>query len=61
LVALASAHGGHGETVASTEEFAPAFDRAMSSPKPTIIEVKFGREAKSTSTAPTAIRGNGKR
>jgi acetolactate synthase-1/2/3 large subunit len=39
--ALACAHGGHGETVAATAEFAPAFDRALASGKPAIIDVKF--------------------
>ncbi|HYA72452.1 MAG TPA: thiamine pyrophosphate-dependent enzyme, partial [Roseiarcus sp.] len=61
FAALARAYGGHGETVASTEEFAPAFERALASRKPAIIEVKFDREAISTSTTLSAIRGKGKR
>ncbi len=61
FAALARAYGGHGETVASTEQFAPAFERAVASGKPAIIEVKFDREAISTSTTLSAIRGKGKR
>jgi acetolactate synthase-1/2/3 large subunit len=61
FAALARAYGGHGETVASTEEFAPAFERAVASHKPAIIEVKFDSEAISTSTTLSAIRGKGKR
>ena len=58
---LARAYGGHGETVASTEEFAPAFECALASRRPAIIEVKFDSEAISTSTTLSAIRGKGKR
>jgi acetolactate synthase-1/2/3 large subunit len=43
--ALARAYGGHGETVQTTEEFAPAFERARASGKPSIIEVKLDPEA----------------
>ncbi|WP_434710568.1 thiamine pyrophosphate-binding protein [Rhizobium sp. YTUHZ045] len=45
FAALARAYGGHGETVESTEEFAPAFGRARASGKPAIIEVKLDPEA----------------
>jgi acetolactate synthase-1/2/3 large subunit len=61
FAALARAHGGHGETVAATEEFAPAFERSVASGKPAIIEIKFEAEAISTSTTLSAIRGKGKR
>jgi acetolactate synthase-1/2/3 large subunit len=61
FAALARAYGGHGETVAATEEFAPAFERAMASGKPAIVEVKFDPEAISTSTTLSGIRGKGKR
>jgi acetolactate synthase-1/2/3 large subunit len=61
FAALARAYGGHGETVAATEEFAPAFERALASGKPAIIEVKFDPEAIATSTTLSAIRGKGKR
>ena len=61
FAALARAHRGHGETVTTTEEFAPAFERAVASGKPAIIEVKFDPEAITTSTTLSAIRGKGKR
>lgn len=37
FAALARAFGGHGETVRATEEFAPAFERAMASGKPAVL------------------------
>lgn len=37
FAALARAYGGHGETVRTTAEFAPAFERARASGKPAII------------------------
>lgn len=37
FVAYAKAFGGHGERVEKTEEFAPAFDRAVASGKPAIL------------------------
>jgi len=45
FAALARAYGGHGETVETTEGFAPAFERARASGKPSIIEVKLDPEA----------------
>jgi acetolactate synthase-1/2/3 large subunit len=57
FAALARAHGGHGETVATTEGFAPAFERAMAAGKPAIIEVKFDPEAITSTTTLSAIRG----
>ncbi len=38
------AFGGHGETVASTAEFAPAFRRAVESGKPAVIELRTNPE-----------------
>ena len=35
------AFGGHGEVVASTEEFAPAFTRAVASGRPAVIELRM--------------------
>ncbi len=59
--ALARANGGHGERVASTEEFAPAFERALQSGKPAIIEVLFEKEAITPSASLSTIRGKGRR
>ena len=58
---LARAHGGHGETVARTEDFAPAFERAVASGKPAIIEVKFPAEAITPTATLTGIRGKTRR
>jgi acetolactate synthase-1/2/3 large subunit len=60
FAALARAHGGHGETVTTTDEFAPAFERAVAAGKPSIIEVKIDREAISTSATLSGIRGKGR-
>jgi acetolactate synthase-1/2/3 large subunit len=45
FAALAHAYGGHGETVVETAGFAPAFERARASGKPSIIDVKLDPEA----------------
>ena len=60
FAALARAYGGHGETVATTEEFSPAFERALASGKPAIIDMKFDPEAITSSTTLSAIRGKGR-
>ena len=56
LVAYACAFGGHGETVEQTEEFEPAFARALASRLPAILHVKVDPEAITPSTTLTAIR-----
>ncbi len=43
--ALARAYGGHGETVKTTAEFAPAFERARQSGLPSILELQIDPEA----------------
>ena len=45
FAALARAYGGHGETVEATEDFAPAFERAVASGRPAIVEVRLDPEA----------------
>ena len=45
FAALAKAYGGHGERVEATEEFAPAFERALKSGKPAILHLKVDPEA----------------
>jgi acetolactate synthase-1/2/3 large subunit len=56
FAAYARAFGGHGETVATTKEFAPAFERARQSGKPAIIEVKLDPEAITPTKTLTEIR-----
>ncbi|MBB3607397.1 thiamine pyrophosphate-binding protein [Rhizobium sp. BK602] len=55
FAALARAYGGHGETVRTTEEFAPAFERARASGKPAIIEIQLDPEAITPSRTLTEI------
>ncbi len=42
---LARAYGGHGETVEATSEFEGAWQRAVQSGKPAIIEIRLDPEA----------------
>jgi acetolactate synthase-1/2/3 large subunit len=56
FAAYARAFGGHGETVARTEEFAPAFERAEASGKPAIIELRIDPDAITPATTLSAIR-----
>jgi acetolactate synthase-1/2/3 large subunit len=50
FAAYARAFGAHGETVLRTEEFAPAFERALASNKPALIELRIDTEAITPST-----------
>jgi acetolactate synthase-1/2/3 large subunit len=61
FAALARAYGGHGELVERTEEFAPAFERALASGKPAILELRLDPEIVTTSATLTAIRGKSRR
>ena len=56
FAALARAYGGHGETVAADEEFAPAFQRAVASGLPSILHVKIDPEAITPSATIADIR-----
>ena len=56
FAAYARAFGGHGETVETTDQFAPAFERALASGKPAIVELKIDPEAITTATTLSTIR-----
>ena len=56
FAAYARAFGGHGESVATTDEFMPAFLRALASGKPSILHVKIDPEAITPATTLTKIR-----
>lgn len=56
FAAYATAFGGHGERVETTEEFAPAFERAVASGKPAIIHCLIDPEAITPAMTLTAIR-----
>jgi acetolactate synthase-1/2/3 large subunit len=55
FAAYARAFGGHGEVVETTEEFAPAFERALESGNPAIIELRLDPEAIATATTLSKI------
>jgi acetolactate synthase-1/2/3 large subunit len=56
FAALAQSYGAHGETVAKTEEFGPAFDRALASGKAAVIELKTDPEVISTRATVSDLR-----
>ncbi|OWT61810.1 thiamine pyrophosphate-binding protein [Candidimonas nitroreducens] len=56
FAAYARAFGGHGETVESTEQFEPAFERALASGKPAILHCKLDPEAITPTTTLQKIR-----
>ena len=56
FAAYARAFGAHGETVERTADFAPAFERAWSSGKPALIELKIDPDAITPATTLSAIR-----
>jgi acetolactate synthase I/II/III large subunit len=45
FAALARAYGAHGETVSTTADFAPAFERALASGRPSMLHVKVDPQA----------------
>ena len=61
FAAFARACGGHGETVATTEDFAAAFERCVASAKPAIIDLAFDPEASTPARTLSEIRGTGRR
>ena len=56
FAAYARAFGGHGETVKTTEEFAPAFERAVASGKPAILHCFLDPEAITPATTLAKLR-----
>jgi acetolactate synthase-1/2/3 large subunit len=56
FAAYARAFGGHGETIERTEEFEPAFERALASGVPAILHLKVDPEAITPTTTLSAIR-----
>jgi acetolactate synthase-1/2/3 large subunit len=56
FAAYARAFGAHGETVERTADFAPAFERALASGKPAVIEVRIDPDAITPATTLSALR-----
>jgi len=56
FAAYARIFGGHGEVVERTEQFAPAFERALASGKPAILELRIDPDAITPTSTLSAIR-----
>jgi acetolactate synthase-1/2/3 large subunit len=56
FAAYAQAFGAHGEVVERTEEFAPAFERALAAERPALLELRIHPEAISARATLTEIR-----
>jgi acetolactate synthase-1/2/3 large subunit len=56
FAAYARAFGGHGERVERTEEFVPAFERAVQSGLPSILHLLIDPEAITPTTTISALR-----
>ena len=59
FAALARAYGAHGETVRTTAEFAPAFERAAAAGGPALIHVKVDPQALTMGASLDALRAQG--
>jgi len=59
FAAYARAFGGHGETVEETAQFQPAFERALASGRPAIIELKIDPEAITPTATLSGLREKG--
>jgi acetolactate synthase-1/2/3 large subunit len=59
FAAFARSFGAHGETVELTADFRPAFQRALDSGKPAVIELKIDPEALTPKQTLTQIRAGG--
>ena len=60
FAALARAYGAAGETVTRTEQFAPAFERARTAGKPSLIEIRVDPEALTPRQSLSQIRAAAK-
>jgi len=56
FAALARAYGAHGETVETDAEFGPAFERALASGKPAVIDVKLDPDVLTTTQTLSQFR-----
>ena len=60
FAALARAYGAHAETVAATDQFAPAFERARESGKPALLHLKLDPQALTVNASLDALRTQGR-
>jgi acetolactate synthase-1/2/3 large subunit len=56
---LARSYGAHGETVATTQAFAPAFERALASQRPALVHVRLDPQAITMNATLDALRQQG--
>ena len=61
FAALARAYGGHGEIVTRTDDFMPAFQRAVASGKAALIELRTDTDLITTRTTIAALREVGRK
>jgi acetolactate synthase-1/2/3 large subunit len=61
FAALARAYGASGETIESTEQFAPAFERALARNAPALLHVKLDPQALTLGATLDALREQGRR
>jgi acetolactate synthase-1/2/3 large subunit len=59
FAAYARAFGAHGETVAHTDAFAPAFERALACGGPALLHVKLDPQALTMNASLDALRAEG--
>lgn len=59
FAALARAYGAHGETVETTADFAPAFERAAAAGRPALLHVKLDPQALTLSATLDDLRAQG--
>ena len=59
FAALARAYGAHGETVARTADFAPAFERAQASGRPALLHLKLDPQALTMNATLDSLREQG--
>ncbi len=59
FAAFGRAFGAHGETVARTDEFAPAFERALAAGRPALLHLKLDPQALTMNASLDALRAQG--
>jgi len=59
FAALARAYGAHGETVGRTEEFAPAFERALAAGRPALLHLQLDPQALTMNASLDQLRAAG--
>jgi acetolactate synthase-1/2/3 large subunit len=61
FAALARAYGAQGETVAATDQFAPAFERALRADRASLLHVRIDPQALTMGASLDALRAQGAR